>query len=140
MKTIDLEKIMREKAIGPKELAAELFPANKFQKMALERVIKGDSTLDVNQLSRLSSFTDIPVGELFLDAEIDPSAKWEILGTPDKLTFSLGDYRADLCTESWTTKLYHTKSIFHTRVDHDGKLPLSQYFEMLNSYITKNNK
>jgi len=55
MKKIDLKKIIENAGLDIKETAQHLFPNNKYAKLALDRVIKGDAFLDTNQISKLSN-------------------------------------------------------------------------------------
>lgn len=131
MKKINLIKIIEAKKLDVKEIADQLFPNHKYPKMALDRVLSGDGVLDADQISRFSFYTGIPIAELYEGAE------WRSSITGHTHVLSNGDYVAQLDTETWTTKLYHRGSLFHTFIIHNSSISLSEYIEKLNGEISK---
>ena len=131
MKTINLKKIIEVKNLDKKEVAAELFPTNKFATLALDRVLDGKSVLDANQISRFSLYSGIPIAELYSGADWSSTIKG---GTHVLLK---GAYRAELDSKTWTTKLFHKDSLFHEFILHKPSISLAEYIETLNSVISK---
>jgi len=134
MKTLDLKSIIDRNNLEVKEVAVELFPNNKYAKLALDRIIKGEAFLDTNQLSRLSQMTGITINELF------EGGKWKLKSDDTMMTFEYGDFRAELNTSTWETKVYHKNSIFHESVLSKRTISLKEYLSELNKLITKYNK
>ena len=135
MKTIDLKKLMEDLNLDPKQIAKELFPKNAYPKLALDRVVKGEAFLDTNQLSRLSLVTGVSIQSLY------SYGGWDFISSPEGvITFSTGEYKAELNIAEGTTKLYHKGSIFHEEIIHSGAIPLSEYLDALNKLISKHNK
>lgn len=135
MKTIDLSKIIEDRGLNTKEVAKELFPKNKYPKLALDRVIKGEAFLDTNQVSRLSLITGVPIQFLYSNGEWKTTSKEEGI-----VTFQTGEYRAELNTGEWITKIYHKGSIFHESVIHQESITLSKYLKSLTELIIKHDK
>jgi hypothetical protein len=131
MGNIDLKKIIEDNDLDVRELAAELFPGIKYPKLALDRVLKGDTYLDTNQLSRLSMFTGLPIEVLYSGTPWKTTAKHE----EGNITFEAGDYTAELDTENWITKVFHKGSIFHESVLHRSTIPLNEYLHELDKII-----
>ncbi len=132
MKKIDLKKIIKVKNLNKKEVAAELFPANKFALLALDRVLAEKGVLDADQISRFSLYSGIPIAELYSGADWSSTIK---NGTHVLLK---GDYRAELDTKTWTTRLFHNDSLFHQFIIHSAGISLGDYIDTLNSEISKN--
>lgn len=131
MKKIDLGKIIEVKKLDTKEVAEQLFPLHKYPSLALTRVIAGEGTLDADQISRFSLYTGIPIAELYEGSE------WRSTIEGHTHILSSGEYVAHLDTQTWTTKLFHKESLFHTFVIHSPSITLSEYIEKLNSEISK---
>ncbi len=131
MNTIDLNKIIAEHHLDVKELAAELFPGIKYPKLAFDRVLRGETYLDTNQLSRLSLYTGQSVDALIC------GRKWKPTSNAEKITFQSNDYVAELDAKNWITKVFHKNSLFHESVLHKSAIPLSEYLQQINEIISK---
>lgn len=131
MQTIDLSTILEKTNFTKDEIAEILFPNHKFPNLAINRVIKGELKLDADQIGKLSSFTGIPIEDLFA------ISGWRMESQNDEIQFSNGEFKAFLNTETWTTKIFHNDSMFHESVIHSGFTPLSEYFQKLNELISK---
>lgn len=133
MKTIDLDKIIKTKKLDKKELAQRLFPGNKYASLALNRVIKGDGFLDSNQIVLLSELTGIKIGNLYSGNE------WDLKNDKGLTVFTSGNFRAELDTNTWVTKVFDNDSLFHESVIHSGTTSLSVYLNSL-TQITESHK
>ena len=131
MKTFDLKEIIEKQNLVVKEIAKQLFPNNKYPKLALDRVLSGKAFLDTNQVSKLSMMTGISVEELY------SGGCWKASTSKDKLKFTSGNFTAELDTETWITKIYHKDSLFHEAVIHNGSIALSEYLTKLTNIINK---
>lgn len=131
MQKVDLGKIIKDHKLSKKELANELFPKNGYPVMALTRIIKGEALLDTDQISKLSSLTGVSINDLF------SKEKWKQIKKAENYIFTCGDYKAILNSKDWITKIYRNGSLFHEEVIHKKTIPLSEYFDSLNSIIIK---
>ena len=129
MKTIDLDRIIKTKKLNKKELAQRLFPGNKYAPLALNRVIKGDGFLDSNQIVLLSELTGIKIGNLYSGNE------WDLKKDKGLTVFTSGNFRAELDTKTWVTKVFDNDSLFHESVIHSGSTPLSAYLTQLTQIV-----
>lgn len=129
MKTIDLDKIIKKKKLDKKELAQQLFPGHKYASLALNRVIKGDGFLDSNQISLLSELTGIKIGNLYSGNE------WDLKNDKGLTVFTSGNFRAELDTNTWVTKVFDNDSLFHESVIHSDSTPLSVYLTQLTEIV-----
>lgn len=132
MKTIDIKKIIRAQGLNRNDVALQLFPKNKFPRLALNRVMAGLSVLDADQISKFSLFSGLPIADLF------DSENWKAQtekGREQTLILTSGDYRAELDTATWTTKIFHKESLFHEFILHNSSLTLKEYVEKLEETI-----
>jgi hypothetical protein len=134
MQTINLKKIIEAQNLDVKDVAEHLFPGNKYPKLALDRVLTRKAFLDSNQVSRLSMLTGIPIELLYSGGD------WATKCSDSTITFSSGDFVAELNTDSWVTKIYHKDTIFHEGLVHGRNIALSIYLEELTNLIIKYNK
>ncbi len=68
------------------EIAKCLFPENQHPRAALERVLKGESFLNTQQLKWLASYLGVPVAGLF-------NGGWAMLSENGTLTFVKDSYK-----------------------------------------------
>ena len=129
MKTIALDKIIEKKKLDKKDLAQRLFPGNKYASLSLNRVIKGDGFLDSNQISLLSELTGIAIGNLYSGNE------WDLKNNKGLTVLTSGNFRAELDTKTWVTKVFDNDSLFHESVIHSGTTSLSVYLTQLSEII-----
>jgi len=128
----NLQQIINKYNLDVKFIAEELFPANKYAKLALNRVLSGETFLDTNQLSRLALILNTNVENLFKD-----SVSWDITGMPNKIVFTLNNFRVELDTENWMTKLFDKNSIVHTELLHNKSIQIKDYLDHINKLINK---
>ena len=56
------------------------------------------------------------------------------------MIFSSENFRAELNTQTWVTKIFDNDSMFHESIIHSGSTPLSDYLSELNAIIIKYQK
>lgn len=134
MRTINLKEIIEKSKLDIKEIAIQLFPENKYPRLALNRVIAGEAVLDANQISKLALLINVDISDLYSDGN------WKMKSRKGIHIFTSGRFRAELDSESWITKIFHRDSMFHDSIIHSGSTPLSEYFKELNKLVTKYNK
>lgn len=127
MKTIDVKKIIEDMGCDKKTMAKQLFPGNKFPVLALDRVLQDKAVLDANQISRLSSFSGVPIGKLF--------DEWEITQRKGVHTLKNGNYHAEVDFSEMVIRMYHNASLFHEEILFDSKLTLSELIDTINIQI-----
>jgi hypothetical protein len=134
MQTINLDRIIKSKNLDKKELAQKLFPDNKYAALALNRVIRGDGFLDSKQISLLSALVSIPIGELFT------GSGWDLKSSRDTLIITSDKFRAELDRNTWVTKVYENRSLFHESLIHSRNAPLSLYLADLTKIVDHQNQ
>ncbi len=134
MKTLNLKEIIEKHSLDVKEVAEQLFPKNQYPSLALSRIISGKALLDTDQVSKLSLMTGVPIECLYSGGE------WKINTSENLMTFETGEYKAELDTEKWVTKVFHKQSLIHETIIHSGSIALSIYLRELTEVIIKHNK
>lgn len=135
MKTINLKNIIAEIDMPDVEIAKRLFPGNRYPKMALTRLMRGESELSASQLLTLSHMTGKDMNELF-----NLGQSWKTAKNGRLFKFSHQDFTAELDPETWVTKIFHAGTLFHETVISSGATPLSEFFKTLNRIIETQQK
>jgi len=130
MESIKLQKIIEFSLLEINDLARHLFPTNKHPRLALNRVIKGIGKLSSAQVSKLSGLVGIPIEELY-------RGTWKTKTNINNMvyTFSSDEFTAELDVKTWTTKLFHKKSLFHEEIIYSSSLSMKEYIDSLNLII-----
>lgn len=129
MNKLDLQNIIDTYNLDQKEVAKNLFPKNKYPELALNRVLARETYLDTEQASKLALIIGVPIEKLF------STAKWSGKRVGATHILTNGEYRAELDSETWTTKIFHNDSLFHDEVLHSGTTSLSKYLSKLDELI-----
>ena len=129
MRTIKVKEIIETRGLDIKEVARQLFPKNKYPDLALNRVIKGKNVLDADQISKLALMAGLPISELF------SGGNWKAVARKGVHVFTNGEFRAELDSETWITKIFHKDSMFHESIIHSGSTPVSEYLSQLDLII-----
>lgn len=131
MKTIDLQKIIQEHKLDAKSLASDLFPTHQHPQMALTRIVQGKGVLDANQISLLAEITGQSINALFGQSE------WVASSNKALLIFESDEFRAELCMETSSSRVYHKGSLFHETILHTTSIPLSEYLAEISAVVMK---
>lgn len=129
MKKVNLQSIIENYELDPKEIAKDLFPDNKYPDLAMKRILSGEAYLDTNQVSKLALLIGVPIETLY------SGGQWKGKRVEATHIFSHGDYRAELNLENQTTKVFHKDSLFHDEMLHSGSISISEYLEQLDNLI-----
>lgn len=131
MANINLEQILQTRGLDPKEVAQQLFPSNKYPDLALRRAIKGGSFLDSQQISKLALMCGVSISDLF------EGGAWKGSFNQGLHIFTNAEYKAELNTDTWVTKIFHNDSLFHESIIVSGSTPMSEYFTKLDNIINQ---
>lgn len=133
MSYIDVKKIIENSRFSEQEIADHLFPGHKHAYLALRRVMLNAGLLDSKQVSKLALLTGVPIAEMY------EGGTWKQKTSKNIHYFTNGDYTAELNIDTWVTKIFHKRSLFHESVIHSGSTPLSDYLKKIQSLIDKHN-
>lgn len=128
MRRVDLPAIVEKHKLDTGELAELLFPVNKHKTLALNRVLKGESQLDADQLSRLAAFLNMPIDALY-------GSTWVVVPKSKKQRYENGEYIAEIDPASGITKIFHKKSLLFQEVIHAGATTIMDFFKQLDLII-----
>lgn len=104
----NINSVIERYSLNPDDVAKALFPHVRYQKLALDRVLKGEATLDVNQLESLANLAGVFVHDLFFIAD-----DWKGTSEDNCLIFLKGDYKVKLNYNGVFMTIYKGPEIIH---------------------------
>lgn len=122
---------MTARGLDKKVVAAQLYPRLKHPLLAFNRAIKGISSLSDAQKSKLALLADLSPAALY------EAGKWQVRSKENVITFLTEEYRAELDTSTFVTRLFHNKSLFHETVLAVRGIALPDFLAVLNAQILK---
>ena len=130
-KFINIKKILEDKGVSKTEVATLVFPDVKFPQRAFSRVLTGKTELTVSQAATIAEFLGVRIEDLY-----EPD-RWIWDNSKDgKHIFLYGNnFRAEVDTQTWNTRLYHKDELITEEVICDGQTPIGEYFAKLKRLV-----
>ena len=129
MRQFNINSIIEHYGLNTEDLAKVLFPAVKYPKLAFDRVLKGETELDVQQVEQLASYLGIVVSDLFF---VDG---WKNHTENGCLTFSKGKYRAKLNYQGTYLSIYRDNQLIEQRISNASEMTIENFISLLNNII-----
>lgn len=126
---IDLKSIIETRQLDVDQLAKNLFPANKYPKLALNRVLSGEANLDEVQIAYLATSLNTSIDDLY------SNQSWKAKSSEGIHVFEKDGYKVELNTETWISKIFHQETLIHESVIHNASIALSTYLEEIDKTI-----
>lgn len=101
----NINKVIEYYKLDVNEVAEALFPNIRYKKLALDRVLKGEATINTEQLQALAKIAGILTSDLF---NID---SWKGSAEDGYLTFIKGKYKAKLNYNGAWLSLYKNNEL-----------------------------
>ena len=130
-KFINIKKILEDKGVSKTQIASLVFPDVKFPQRAFSRVLTGKTELTVSQAATIAEFLDVRIEDLY-----EPD-RWLWDNSKDgKCIFLYGNnFRAEIDTQTWKTRLYHKDELITEEVICDEHVPIGEYFAKLKRLV-----
>lgn len=129
MEAFNLTKVIEYYKPDMTDLAAVLFPTVKHPKLALDRVLRGEATLDIIQVQNLATYLGVFLIDLLsIDA-------WKSVDSPNEsLVLTKGEYTAKLNYKGSFLVLHKGSELIKEEVINTA-MPVSEFIEHLNNLI-----
>ena len=130
-KFINIKKILEDKGVSKTQIACLVFPDVKFPQRAFSRVLTGKTELTVSQAATIAEFLGVRIEDLY-----EPD-RWLWDDSKDgKHIFLYGNnFRAEVDTQTWNTRLYHKDELITEEVICDGQTPIGEYLAKLKRLV-----
>lgn len=123
--SFDLAKVIEHFKLDREEVETVLFPHVRYRKQALDRVLKGEGQLTVEQLQALANLSGVFIQDLFsLDT-------WKGGKEDNCLTFLKGEFKVKLNYNGIFLSIYKGTTLVHQEINSSNKT-LQEFL----SYIT----
>lgn len=130
MNNFNLQNIINKYNLDEDSLAKQLFPTNKFPKLALTRVLTGISYLDTMQIERLREMLGTSVSELFNDIT------WNKTILDNIIKFHRNNHRVELNLDTLVSEIFLSdKLIAVETLISDKNIKLSEYLKLVDETI-----
>lgn len=103
----NINKVIEYYKLDVNEVAEALFPTVRYKKLALDRVLKGEATINTEQLQALAKIAGVLTSDLF---SID---SWKGSAEDGCLTFLKGEYKAKLNYNGAWLSLYKNNELIN---------------------------
>ena len=109
--SFDLAKVIEHFKLDREEVEAVLFPHVRYRKQALDRVLKGEGQLTVEQLQALANLSGVFIQDLFsLDT-------WKGGKEDNCLTFLKGEFKVKLNYNEDFLSIYKGTTLVHQEIN-----------------------
>ena len=129
MTQFNINNIIRDYNLDVNEIAEVLFAEAKHPKLALNRILKGEAHLSVEQLEKLASFIGVMPSSLF---ELD---SWKDATENGYLGFKKGIFKAKLNYNNTFLTLYKNNEVVSEIVLNTQGMTVAQFIEYLDNLI-----
>ena len=113
--SFDLAKVIEHFKLDREEVETVLFPRVRYRKQALDRVLKGEGQLTVEQLQALANLSGVFIQDLFsLDT-------WKGGKEDNCLTFLKGEFKVKLNYNGVFLSIYKGTTLVHQEINSSNK-------------------
>lgn len=128
MNRFNINSVIENYKLNIEELAPVLFPNVKYPKMALDRVIKGEGVLDIQQVEKLAEYIGVLVQDLF-------SADGWKASYEDAFTVAKGEYKVKVNYKCTYISVYKNNVCINQRILDAHSITVAEFIELLNNII-----
>lgn len=126
---INIEELIKRYDLSTEALAKVLFPDVKYPKLAFARLQKGETTLDIMQLSALATYIGVPATELLSEDF------WKGGVEDNCLVFLRGEYKAKLNYNGAFLSLYKNNELLSQEICGTPNMSIPKFIKYLDSLI-----
>lgn len=130
--SFDIKKIIEQYKLDVDEVAAVLFPHVRYTKLAFDRVLRGETSLDVEQLQALANLAGVFIHDLFTFDD------WKGSSENGYLTFTRGEYKVKLNYNGVCLSIYKGKDLVHQELALQN-MNMPEFIEYINQIINNQN-
>lgn len=126
---INIKELIKRYDLSAEALAKVLFPDVKYPKLAFARLQKGETTLDIMQLSALATYIGVPATELLSEDF------WKGGVEDNCLVFLRGEYKAKLNYNGAFLSLYKNNELLSQEICGTPNMSIPKFIKYLDSLI-----
>lgn len=125
----NINKVIEHYKLDVDEVAEMLFPNVRYKQSALTRIIKGEATLNTDQIQKLASLAGVFVSDLFTFDE------WKGSSEDGCITFIKDEYKAKLNYNGAFLTLFKGTEIIAREIIAPNSLSILNFINHINNLI-----
>ena len=129
MEQFNINSVIEHYKLNTEDLAKVLFPTVKYPKQAFDRVLKGETDLDIKQIETLASHIGVLVADLF------SAGTWKSLSEDGCLTMLKGDYKVKLNYKGIFVSIYKNNNLIEQKISNVPDMTVHEFINYLDNFI-----
>lgn len=129
MEQFNINNVIEHYKLDIEDLAKVLFPAVKYPKQALDRILKGEGSLDITQVEKLAKYIGVLVTDLF------SANTWKSSAEDGCLTLLKGQYKAKLNYNGVYLSIYKDNVLIDQKVSNVPSMTIREFINFLDNLI-----
>lgn len=129
MKRFNINSVIEHYKLNTDDLAKVLFPTVKYPKQAFDRVLKGETNLDIEQVEKLASHIGVLVTDLF------SAETWKGLCEDGYMTMLKGDYKVKLNYNGVFVSIYKNNNLIEQKISNVPDMTVQEFIDYLDNFI-----
>ena len=130
MEQFNINSVIEHYKLNIEDVAKVLFPTVKYPKQALDRILKGESHLDIVQVEKLANYIGVLVTDLF------SANTWKGSAAEDGcLTLQKGQYKAKLNYNGVYLSIYKDNVLIEQKISNVPDMTIQEFINFLDNLI-----
>ena len=129
MESFNINNVVEYYKLNTEDLAKVLFPAVKYPKQALDRILKGEGNLDIVQVEKLANYIGVLVTDLF------SINTWKGSTEDECLILLKGQYKAKLNYNGVYLSVYKNNVPIVQSISNVPNMTIQEFINFLNNLI-----
>lgn len=129
MTQFNINEVIKCYKLNTDDLAKVLFPTVKYPKQAFDRVLKGETCLDIEQVEKLAAHIGVLVPDLF------SAETWKGSSEDGCLTMLKGNYKVKLNYKGVFMSIYKDNDIIGQKISNVPDMTVSEFITYLDNFI-----
>ena len=129
MEQFNINNVIEHYKLNTEDLAKVLFPTVKYPKQAFDRVLKGETDLDIKQIETLASYIGVLVTDLF------SAGTWKGSSEDGCLTMLKGDYKVKLNYKGVFVSIYKNNNLIEQKISNVPDMTMHEFINYLDNFI-----
>lgn len=129
MEQFNINSVIEHYKLNTEDLAKVLFPAVKYPKQALDRILKGESNLDITQIEKLANYIGVLITDLF------SVNTWKSFAEDGCLTLLKGQYKAKLNYNGVYLSIYKDNVLIEQKISNVPDMTIQEFINFLDNLI-----
>lgn len=131
MEKFDVNKIIEQYNIDAQDLAKWLFPNVKYPKLAFDRVLKGETNLDIEQVAILAKYIGVTVADLFANES------WRSSFRDNLMVLTKGDYSVEFDPKCAFIRVYKNGEFVDNILVNLQQTPFEEFINYIDNIIKR---